>query len=420
MNKVTTDLLKKYERDILTMILGDKLGNKETIINSLMPEMFTQSFHRTVFEACVYLQNKKQDVNKFSLMELIGNKEQAAVIEQIYEEFITNVNYQYFVNKLQHAYIDRLIKQACTQKDMDRIQEIRDFCADTSCVIHFSEGAENLICDYYNNQEGALLTGFPSIDRKVGALQGGEYIIIAGATSMGKTCFALNMIKRMAERNTKCLVFSLEMGKKSLQNRMICSETGIAADKFKTFSMTVNEQMEYQNAAENLKYYPIYICTDSDIDVQKIRKICKKTDCDVIFIDYLGLICNKSAKNAYERVSENSRALKNLAREIDKPIIVLAQLSRAIKERKDKTPLLSDLKDSGQIENDADMVNFVYRPGYYDDQQSKSLLYFINAKNRNGKANNVISMRIDLQGQRIFDNGENYKNEQRTQASQCI
>lgn len=411
MNKVTTDLLKKYERDILSMILGDKLGNKDFIINSLMPEMFTQSFHRTIFEACVYLQNKKQEVNKFSLMEFIGNKEQAAVVEQIYEEFITNVNYQYFVDKLQQAYIDRLIKEASSQKDMDRIQEIRDFCADTSCVIHFSEGAENLICDYYNNQEEAILTGFPSIDNRIGAWQGGDYIVIAGATSIGKTCFALNLIKRMAERNTKCLVFSLEMGKKSLQNRMICSETGIAANKFRTFSMTADDQMKYQNAAENLKFYPIYLCTESRVDMEKIRKICKKTDADIIFIDYLGLIQNKSCKNRYEKVSENSQALKDLAREIDKPIVVLHQLSRAIKDRADKTPLLSDLKDSGQIENDADIVSFVYRPGYYDKSESQSVLYFINAKNRNGVANIVIPLRIDLKGQRVFDNGESYKNE---------
>lgn len=408
MSTVTTVLLKQYEREILSMILGDKLGNKDSIINSLLPEMFTQSFHRTVFEVCQHLKNTHQEVNKFAIMEIIGNEEQAKVIEQIYEEFISNVNYEYFVKKLQNAYIDRLIKGASTTADLEKIQEVRDFCADTSNIVHISDGAERLICDYYEKQENAVLTGYKSIDSKIGSLFGGDYIVIAGATSMGKTCFALNLLRKMAERNTKCLVFSYEMGKASLQNRLICSETGIGSWKFRTFNLNANEQNKYQEAAENLKYFPIYLCTDPDVDMEKMRKICKKSDADVIFIDYLGLIPNKHGRTVYEKVSENSRAIKMLAKETGKPFIVLVQLSRAIKERKDKTPLLSDLKDSGQIENDADIVSFVYRPGYYDKETSQSLLYFITAKNRNGESNVVTPLRIDLQAQRIFDDGEHY------------
>ncbi len=408
MNTVTTDLLKQYERDILSMILGDKVGNKDSIINSLLPEMFTQSFHRTVFEACQYLKNKNQDVNLYALQELIGNKEQAAIIEQIYDEFVGNVNYGYFVKKLQNAYIDRLIQNASSTADLDRIQEMRDFCTDTLSIVHISDGAEKLICDYYEKQENAVLTGYKSIDSKIGSLFGGDYVVIAGATSMGKTCFALNLLRKMAERNTKCLVFSYEMGQTSLQNRLICSETGIGSWKFRAFNLSSAEQIRYQEAAENLKYFPIYLCTDPNVDMEKMRKICKKSDADVIFIDYLGLIPNKNGRSAYEKVSENSRAIKMLAKETGKPFIVLVQLSRAIKERKDKTPLLSDLKDSGQIENDADIVSFVYRPGYYDKEQSQSLLYFITAKNRNGESNVVTPLRIDLQAQRIFDDGEHY------------
>ena len=408
MNTVTTDLLKQYERDILSMILGDKVGNKDSIINSLLPEMFTQSFHRTVFEACQYLKNKNQDVNLYALQELIGNKEQAAIIEQIYDEFVGNVNYGYFVKKLQNAYIDRLIQNASSTADLDRIQEMRDFCTDTLSIVHISDGAEKLICDYYEKQENAVLTGYKSIDSKIGSLFGGDYVVIAGATSMGKTCFALNLLRKMAERNTKCLVFSYEMGQTSLQNRLICSETGIGSWKFRAFNLSSAEQIRYQEAAENLKYFPIYLCTDPNVDMEKMRKICKKSDADVIFIDYLGLIPNKNGRSAYEKVSENSRAIKMLAKETGKPFIVLVQLSRAIKERKDKTPLLSDLKDSGQIENDADIVSFVYRPAYYDKEQSQSLLYFITAKNRNGESNVVTPLRIDLQAQRIFDDGEHY------------
>ena len=408
MNTVTMDLLKQYERDILSMILGDKNNKKHEIINSLLPEMFTQSFHRTVFEACLYLKNKNLEVNCYALQELIGNKEQAQALERIYEEYTTNVNYGYFVEKLQNAYIERLIKNASSTADLEKIQEIRDFCTDTSSIVHISDGAEKLICDYYDKQENAVLTGYTSIDSKIGSLFGGDYIVIAGATSMGKTCFALNLLQKMAQRNTKCLVFSYEMGKMSLQNRLICSETGIGARKFRAFNLSASEQLQYQEAAENLKYFPIYLCTDPNVDMEKMRKICKKSDADVVFIDYLGLIPNKKGRNAYEKVSENSRAIKMLAKETGKPFIVLVQLSRAIKERKDKTPLLSDLKDSGQIENDADIVSFVYRPGYYDKEISQSLLYFITAKNRNGESNIVTPLRIDLQAQRIFDNGEHY------------
>ena len=307
MSTVTTVLLKQYEREILSMILGDKLGNKDSIINSLLPEMFTQSFHRTVFEVCQHLKNTHQEVNKFAIMEIIGNEEQAKVIEQIYDEFVGNVNYAYFVKKLQNAYIDRLIKEASSTADLEKIQEVRDFCADASSIVHISDGAERLICDYYEKQENAVLTGYKSIDSKIGSLFGGDYIVIAGATSMGKTCFALNLLRKMAERNTKCLVFSYEMGKASLQNRLICSETGIGSWKFRAFSLNANEQNKYQEAAENLKYFPIYLCTDPNVDMEKMRKICKKSDADVFFIDYLGLIPSKRKrklpcdKNACER-----------------------------------------------------------------------------------------------------------------------
>ena len=390
------------------MILGDKLGNKNEIINALNPDMFTHGFHKTIFEACVYLKNKGQEVNKFSLMELIGDTDDAKIIEQIYEEFTGNVNYEYFVNKIQNAYIDRLIKEASSTEDIKKIQEIRETFVDSSCVNHISDGAENLICDYYNKQENAILTGYKSIDRKVGSLFGGDYIVIAGATSMGKTCLALNLINKMAQRNTKCLVFSYEMSRAALQNRLICAETGIASDKFRAFSLTSDEQIKYQETAENLKYFPIYLCTDTSVDMVKMKKICKKLDPDVVVIDYLGLIPNKKTRNIYEKTSENSREIKKLAKDINKPVITLVQLSRAVKERKDKTPLLSDLKDSGQIENDADIVSFVYRPGYYDKEQPQSLLYYIIAKNRNGAANIVIPLRIDLKGQRVFDDGECY------------
>lgn len=124
-------------------------------------------------------------------MEIIGNEEQAKVIEQIYDEFVGNVNYAYFVKKLQNAYIDRLIKEASSTADLEKIQEVRDFCADASSIVHISDGAESLICDYYDKQENAVLTGYKSIDSKIGSLFGGDYVVIAGATSMGKTCFAI-------------------------------------------------------------------------------------------------------------------------------------------------------------------------------------------------------------------------------------
>ena len=97
--------------------------------------------------------------------------------------------------------IDRLIKEASSTADLEKIQEVRDFCADASSIVHISDGAESLICDYYDKQENAVLTGYKSIDSKIGSLFGGDYVVIAGATSMGKTCFALNLLRKMTERN---------------------------------------------------------------------------------------------------------------------------------------------------------------------------------------------------------------------------
>ena len=211
--------------------------------------------------------------------------------------------------------------------------------------------------------------------------------MLAGAPSMGKTCFALNLIKNITNKNKKILLFSLEMPRKQLQNRIICSDLGIENDKIRKFNFTEDEIERYENYIKNeLPKLNCDICDNANIYIDELINIIKSSDADMFFIDYLGLINSDNKNGAYEKYSDISRKLKITAMEIDKPILALHQLNRASADRKDKRPKLSDIRDSGKIEQDVDSVLFVFRPYYYDRKPNlKDLFQVLIPKNRNGK-----------------------------------
>ena len=399
------ELQKQQEREILSMIIGDKNENKSAIIDSLTPEMFVDSLNREIFDTCKTLQKAGKDVNLYSLTDFLNAPEFTDTLKTLYEQYITNVNWEYFVNRLRDSYLDRCIAEAKTIEDWEKVEKIRESCTDTGKMAPFCEGAERLICEYYDEEETAVKTGY-NLDNVIGSLRGGDYVILAAATGMGKTCFLLNLVKRMAEKNYKIEIFSLEMKQKQLQNRYIAAEIGVNSSKFRSFSLTPEEQNRFQDFAEKLKYLPIRVCTEYNLDVDTIRRYEKKSDADVVFIDYLGLLQNKNGKNKYEKVSEISTKLKQTAMTVNKPFVVLHQLNRGIDDRKDKTPKNSDLRDSGQIEQDADIIMFLYRPGYYDPELSQKEGELILTKNRHGRSNVRFRMYFDLENQRILDASE--------------
>lgn len=250
-----------------------------------------------------------------------------------------------------------------------------------------------------------IATGFPSLDALTSGFQKGDFIIVAARPSMGKTAFVLNMAKNMSisSAHKHVAFFSLEMSREQLVQRLLCSTALIDSAKLRTGRISTQKEWDQlANAASVLMDAPLYIDDTPGVSVSEIRSKCRRLKAeqglDIIMIDYLQLMQAKSAArsgdNRQQEISEISRSLKSLARELNVPVIALSQLSRSVEARQDHRPFLSDLRESGSLEQDADMVSFLYREAYYnreieDDDPRKNETEIILAKNRNGPVDTV-------------------------------
>lgn len=222
-----------------------------------------------------------------------------------------------------------------------------------------------------------LAMGYPQLDKMTTGLHPDELVILAARPAMGKTAFALNIAQNVAVKNdTTVAIFSLEMGAESLVNRMLCAEGSINANHVRTGNLSSDEWQSLWVATESLSKADIYIDDTPGIRVAEIRAKCrrlaKKTGhLGLIVIDYLQLIEGGNAESRQQEVSEISRQLKKLAKELACPVIALSQLSRGVEQRQDKRPVLSDIRESGSIEQDADIVSFLYRDDYYTREQGQ-------------------------------------------------
>jgi len=239
-------------------------------------------------------------------------------------------------------------------------------------------------------------TGWDEIDKLTTGLHANELIIIAARPAMGKTAFALNLATNVSIRNNKTVaLFNMEMGAEQLIQRMIAAEGQIEGYKLKSGNLNKNDWKKWDEALNRLSDTKIFIDDTPGMTIAEIRAKCRRLavsegDLGIIIIDYLQLISGSSryAGNRQQEIAEISRALKTLAMELEVPIVALAQLSRSVEQREDKRPILSDLRESGSIEQDADIVSFLYRDDYYtkkidiDEYTSKS--EFIVAKHRSG------------------------------------
>lgn len=381
------NLQEEYEKAIIVMILGDNRNNRQFIIPSLCKGMFLNPIYRKFFKVINDLFNANKDVNVFSVCEKMDLQEQKFLLFELEKQFISNVNYKFYVQKLASAYIERLYTNATSSKEIDKINKERAKYLRHSPVSNIADKAENIFKDYVNSAESAIFTNYKEVDNLIGSWQGGDFIILAGAPSMGKTCFSLNLVKNISQSGKKVLLFSLEMPRKQLQNRIICSDLGIENDKIRKFNFTSDEIDKYQEYINSkLPKLNLDICDNANIYIDELVNIIKSTDADIVFIDYLGLINSDNKNGAYEKYSDISRKLKITAMECDKPIIALHQLNRAGADRKDKRPKLSDIRDSGKIEQDADSVLFVFRPYYYErNPKNKDMFQILIPKNRHGK-----------------------------------
>ena len=241
-------------------------------------------------------------------------------------------------------------------------------------------------------------TGFIDLDYKLSGLQPSDLILVAARPSMGKTAFVLNIAQYVAFKKDKSVaIFSLEMSKEQLVNRLFSLESQVDAQALRTGNMKDSDWEKLIEGAGIIGQSKLIIDDTPGISVSELRSKCRKykleNDLDLIIIDYLQLMTGsvgRSSESRQQEISEISRSLKGLARELNVPVIALSQLSRAVESRPDKRPMLSDLRESGAIEQDADVVMFIYRDEYYNkDSEYKKQAEIIIAKQRNGPVGTV-------------------------------
>ncbi len=422
------EILKVPPRDINAeeAILGCMLFDKEGLakgIENINAEEFYKPNSKVLFEAMKALYNSNSPVDAIT----IGDKlNQMGVIEKIGGiEYLAKISNTVFTSSKIESYIE-IVKNAYIRRRLIKISneiEQASFKGEAS-VNQLIELAEKSIfsvvenirstefadisdilvsaiskIELLANSKGAITgvpTGFMDLDKETSGFQKADLILLAARPSMGKTALALNIAQNMAIKyDKKVAIFSLEMSKEQLINRMICSEALIDSNKLRTGDLNSGDWKKLIESVPILSKASIYIDDTASISVTELRSKCRKLKIekglDIIFIDYLQLMVSGSrSENRQQEVSEISRTLKAIARELNVPVVALSQLSRGVESRQDKRPMLSDLRESGAIEQDADIVSFLYRDEYYNnDTEHKNIAELIIAKQRNGPTGTV-------------------------------
>ena len=240
-------------------------------------------------------------------------------------------------------------------------------------------------------------TGFYDLDNMTSGLQKSDLIILAARPSMGKTALALNIAQNVALKAQKTVaIFSLEMSKEQLVQRMLCSEAEVDTHKLKTGNMHASDWEKLTIAMNHFADAPLYIDDKPGATVMEVRAKCRRLamerkEIGLVVIDYLQLMEGGNKEDRNQQISGISRGLKSLARELNVPVIALSQLSRAVESRPDKHPMMSDLRESGAIEQDADIIMFIYRDEYYNKEntENRGKAEVIIAKHRNGAVGSI-------------------------------
>ncbi len=404
-------------------VLGAVLFDNECladIISVLKPDDFYLAPHKLIYNAMVSLSNKAEPIDFVTLTaELEGDFDSAGGTEYLTQIALmvnTTSNLKYHLKIVEDkAVLRRLIRSttditdACynSSDDINIIlsnaeNKINNVVSNknTSDMTHIKEVlADNLsrLEDMMQNKDKLIgvPSGFKSLDRQVTGFQPSDLVLLAARPAMGKTAFALNIATNAAVKyNIPVAIFSLEMSKNQLANRILSSEALIPAEKLKTANVNNDDMRTLASTINKLSKAPIYIDDTAGITVSEIKAKCRRLKMQnrlgLIVIDYLQLIMGNNRESRQNEVAENSRLLKILAKELDVPVITLSQLSRASETRTDHRPILSDLRDSGSIEQDADIVMFLYRDEYYNkDSEKKNIAECIVAKYRNGSTGTV-------------------------------
>lgn len=407
-------------------VLGAMLLSHDAVIvamEKLQSQDFYRDVHRIIFEAMEHLHRENKEIDVITLPDELKRMKKLDDVGGF--EYVLNLpnlvgsaaNIEYYANIVAEKALARNLISTCTeltteaydgQKETEallddaerRILQLSDTKnrGDFASVGAVVEVTLDKITKLYENKAGltGLPTGFRDLDRMTSGLQPSDLILVAARPSMGKTAFTLNIAQNVGVRQHKTVAFfSLEMSQEQLVQRLLCQIAHIDSQKLRTGQLNSDEEWtRLTDACDKLYESPIYIDDTPGISVaemrSKARRLKSEHGLDLIIVDYLQLMQGRNAESRQQEISEISRSLKALARELKVPLIALSQLSRSVESRQDKRPMLSDLRESGALEQDADIVSFLYREDYYDKEtENQHITEVILAKHRNGPVGSV-------------------------------
>ena len=417
-----------HDEDAEQAVLGSMLTDNDAVmaaVEVLKEDAFYREDNKIIYQAILNLYSKSEPIDIITLkdeLESMGKFEQVGGFEYLAslpDKVPTTANVQKYIKIVEEKSVLRnLIKTANEIIDLgyNPTEDVEDIMA----------GAEKKIFDIIQNKNQksytpikdvliesftkleelynqkskitGVPTGFVDLDDKTAGLHGSDLILIAARPAMGKTAFALNIAANAAIRsNTPVAIFNLEMSKDQLVNRILCIEAMVDSNKIMTGKLEEDDWSKLASVVGPISDSGIYIDDTPGISIMEIRTKCRKLKMEknigLIVIDYIQLIQgsnNRKNGSREQEIAEISRSLKILAKELNVPVIALSQLSRAVEQRPDHRPMLSDLRESGSIEQDADIVMFLYRDDYYNpDSEEKDISEVIIAKHRAGSTGTV-------------------------------
>jgi replicative DNA helicase len=418
--------------DMEEAVLGAVMLEKEaviTILDILKPESFYREAHQKIFKAISDLSSREFPVDLYTVTEELHSRHELesvggpVYLTQLTSKVVSAANVDYHARIVAQKYIQRELIRVSTEiqtrsfDDTYDVTELLDYSE--NALFQIAEGnikrevaPINVVIkeaireiEEAGKREDALVgipSGFTKLDRLTSGWQKSELIIIAARPSMGKTAFALSMARNMAiDHGKKVAIFSCEMSSIQLVNRLIIAETDIPGDKIKNGRLSEEEWKQLDTRIKKLVQAPIFIDDTPAISIFELRAKCRRLmaqhKLDIVIVDYLQLMSGpENAGSREQEVSNISRSLKSIAKELNVPILALSQLNRSVEMRGGtKRPLLSDLRESGAIEQDADMVVFIHRQDKFglltfeDGSSTKGIAEIILAKNRNGPVDDV-------------------------------
>lgn len=426
-NDPLMDRIPPHNQEAEQSVLGAIFLEPQALITAsetLLADDFSQAAHRLIFETMLRLSDLGKAIDVVTVTEELSSRNQLddvggiSYMTELANAVPTAANIAYYSEIVaQKSLLRKLIRTATkiVEDSFTREDEVAELLAEAEKQImevanrsnsgDFKHVKDVLVQTYENveklqNRKGDITgipTGFRDLDRLTAGFQRGDLIIVAARPSVGKTAFALNVAQAVGTQTTENVaIFSLEMGADQLVMRMLCAEGNIDAQVLRTGALTTEDWRKLTMAMGSLSHAGIYIDDAAGVRVNEIRAKCRRlkqeSGLGMILIDYLQLIqgSGSSGQNRQQEVSEISRSLKALARELEVPVIALSQLSRGVEQRQDKRPMMSDLRESGSIEQDADIVAFLYREDYYDKEtEDANTIEIIVAKQRNGPTDTV-------------------------------